>query len=52
MTITRHLQFAARAGFVSVAGAIRLGDLLLTVPGPAQHHLLVAVGPAPEATAG
>lgn len=45
VTITRHLQFAARAGFVSVAGAIRLGDLLLTVPGPAQHHLLVAVGP-------
>lgn len=43
--ITRHLDFAARAGFVSAAGAIRRGDLLLTAPGPAQHHLLVAVGP-------
>lgn len=42
--IDRHLPFAAQAGFAPAAGAIERGDLVLAVPGPAQHHLLVALG--------
>ena len=44
--IDRHLAFAARAGFVPATGANRRGDLVLARPGPAQHHLLVALGPS------
>lgn len=44
-TIERHLAFAARAGFSLASGAIRRGDLVLACPGPAQHHLLIALGP-------
>lgn len=44
--IDRHLAFATRAGFISATGPIARGDLVLAVPGPAQHHLLVALGPA------
>lgn len=44
-SIDRHLAFVARAGFVPATGAIERGDLVLAVPGPAQHHLLVALGP-------
>ena len=43
--IERRLAFAARAGFAPASGEIRLGDLILCCPGPAQHHLLVALGP-------
>lgn len=45
-SIDRHLAFAARAGFSPASGAIARGDLILAAPGPAQHHLLVALGPA------
>lgn len=44
--LTRHLAFATRAGFAPASGAIARGDLILAVPGPAQHHLLVALAPA------
>lgn len=44
--IDRHLAFAAHAGFEPTAGAIECGDLILAEPGPAQHHLLVALRPA------
>lgn len=44
--IAAHLAFAARAGFRPAGGPIRRGDLILAQPGPAQHHLLVALGPA------
>ena len=42
--IDHHFAFAAHAGFVPVSGTVVRGDLLLVVPGPAQHHLLVALG--------
>ncbi len=44
--VARHLAFVARAGFGPARGALERGDLVLVRPGPAQHHLLVAVGPA------
>lgn len=43
--IARHLSLVARAGFAPAAGAISRGDLILAVPGPAQHHLLIALAP-------
>lgn len=43
--IDRHLAFAARAGFQPAAGPLERGDLILASPGPAQHHLLVALAP-------
>lgn len=43
--ITRHLAFLARAGFVPAIEPIARGDLILTLPGPAQHHLVIALGP-------
>jgi cell wall-associated NlpC family hydrolase len=42
--IGRHLAFAVRAGFVAAEGPTARGDLVLAVPGPAQHHLLVVLG--------
>lgn len=42
--IDRHLPFAARAGFAPATGASERGDLILAAPGPAQHHLLIALG--------
>lgn len=42
--IDRHLAFAARAGFLPATGSIERGDLILAQPGPAQNHLLVALG--------
>lgn len=42
--IARHLGFVERAGFHVAAGPLARGDLILAVPGPAQHHLLVALG--------
>ena len=44
-TIHRHLAFATRAGFERTRAPIARGDLILALPGPAQHHLLVALGP-------
>lgn len=44
-TIERHVAFATRAGFIAATGPIVRGDLILARPGPAQHHLLVALGP-------
>lgn len=43
--IQRHLVFAERAGFAPEAGPMARGDLILARPGPAQQHLLVALGP-------
>lgn len=43
-SIDRHLAFAARAGFAPASGPVARGDLILAAPGPAQHHLLVALG--------
>lgn len=42
--IARHLAFAASAGLVPARGPLRRGDLVLAVPGPAQHHLLIVTG--------
>lgn len=42
--IDRHLHFATRAGFLPTACPLERGDLVLAQPGPAQHHLLVALG--------
>lgn len=42
--IARHLAFAERAGFAPATGPVARGDLVLALPGPAQHHLLVALG--------
>ncbi|TCD06840.1 hypothetical protein EYB45_03965 [Erythrobacteraceae bacterium CFH 75059] len=46
-TIARHLACFAGAGFRQVGGAdpVAVGDVLLTRPGPAQHHLMIATGP-------
>lgn len=41
--IARHLILADRAGFAASMEPLARGDLILTVPGPAQHHLLVAL---------
>lgn len=43
-SIARHLRFAAEAGFEEATGAMAIGDLVLVSPGPAQHHLLIALG--------
>ena len=44
--IGRWFGFAADNGLRSRKGAIQRGDVLLTRPGPAQHHLLVSLGDA------
>jgi len=41
-----HADKAGNSGFVPVAGPVIRGDLLLVRPGPAQHHLVVALGKA------
>lgn len=43
--IGHHLAFAARAGFIPTNVPSKRGDLILASPGPAQHHLLVALAP-------
>lgn len=43
-TVTAHLHFAARNGFAPCSGSAERGDLLMVRPGPAQHHLLIALG--------
>ena len=52
--IDRWLEHAARSGLIEAAGAIRPGDVLLTRPGPAQHHIMIAehAGAAIHAHAG
>lgn len=40
------LAFAERDDVDPAAGPARPGDVLLVTPGPWQHHLLVALGPA------
>ena len=42
--VERHFSFAAKAGFAPAQGPLERGDLILAQPGPAQHHLLVALG--------
>ena len=42
--IARWMEFAGINGLQSCTGNIRRGDVLLTRPGPAQHHLLIALG--------
>jgi len=41
-TIEAALAFAARCELVAATGPIAPGDLILAIPGPGQHHLLVA----------
>ncbi len=43
-SITHWLEHAAVSGFVPVAAPIMRGDLLLVMPSPVQHHLLIAAG--------
>lgn len=40
-SIAKHLCFARSAGFSLAGGSDLPGDLLLTIPGPAQHHLAI-----------
>lgn len=47
-SIGRWLACAARSALTEVSGTIRAGDILLVQPGPAQHHLMIAVR-APDA---
>lgn len=44
LSITDWLACAYRSGFEPVTGERQRGDLLLVCPGPAQHHLLIALG--------
>ena len=39
-----HADKAGRSGFIVADGPVMRGDLLLVRPGPAQHHLIVALG--------
>lgn len=43
--IAHHLAFVQAAGFAPANAPARRGDMILAVPGPAQHHLLVVLGP-------
>lgn len=42
--IRRWLEFAEPNALYRCAELVRRGDVILTRPGPAQHHLLVALG--------
>lgn len=44
--ISALLALSERVDGIHGAPPYRPGDILLTRPGPAQHHLLVALGPA------
>lgn len=44
-SIDALLDLAAGAGLAESTGPIEAGDIVLVRPGPAQHHLLVALGP-------
>ena len=43
-SIDAWLGFAEANALYPATGAVKRGDILLTRPGPAQHHLLVALG--------
>ena len=43
--ISRWLEFATANGLYGCGGETVRGDVLLIRPGPAQHHLLVALEP-------
>lgn len=43
IAIERQLACVALSGFAAAEGAIERGDMVLVRPGPAQHHLLVAL---------
>ena len=45
-TIQKWLSYTDNAGLASCCNAIECGDVLLTSPGPHQHHLLIAQGQA------
>lgn len=45
LDIGRFLNGGRPDGFEPVTGAPRRGDLLLVRPGPAQHHVLIALSP-------
>ena len=40
-TIARWLACAPRSGLYDVSGPVVVGDVLLTSPGPMQHHILI-----------
>jgi cell wall-associated NlpC family hydrolase len=42
-SIMQWASMAADNGLLAVDSEVTAGDLLLVVPGPAQHHLLIAV---------
>ena len=42
-TIAPLLGWAARLGLVEASDAPQTGDVLLVEPGPAQHHVLIAL---------
>ena len=44
ISIAAHLDFARRSGLVDADGPLAPGDILLTLAGPAQHHICVALG--------
>lgn len=44
-SIARHLEFVERAGLVPATNPRKRGDVVLTAPGAAQHHLLVTLAP-------
>lgn len=41
-SIAIWMELAPQNGFYAVNGPIRTGDVLLTAPGPAQSHLMIA----------
>lgn len=44
--ITGWIGCAARSGLVPATGGVRPGDVVLTCPGPGQHHLMIAADAA------
>lgn len=44
--IAHHLPLAAEAGLLEAKGTIEAGDILHTLPGPGQDHLLIAIDEA------
>lgn len=47
LCVREQLACFAASGFVELgrAASTAAGDVVLTAPGPAQHHLLIALGP-------
>lgn len=42
--IGEALRHATKSALVRVSGRVVTGDIVLTAPGPAQYHLLIALG--------